>query len=40
MSRGDRFTSEGIHAAHKLTGATHAHAILKTCELVAALPSA
>jgi nicotinamidase-related amidase len=34
------FTKEMMHAAHKLNGPTYAHAILKTGELVAALPSA
>jgi hypothetical protein len=28
------------HAAHELTGPTYAHAIVKTGELIAALPSA
>jgi len=34
------FTKERMHAAHELTGPTYAHAILKTSELIAALPSA
>ena len=31
---------EMMHAAHELNGPTYAHAILRTCELVAALPKA
>jgi nicotinamidase-related amidase len=34
------FTKDRMHAAHELTGPTYAHAILKTSELMAALPSA
>lgn len=34
------FTQDRMHAAHELTGPTYAHAILKTSELIAALPSA
>jgi nicotinamidase-related amidase len=34
------FTKEMMHAAHELNGPTYAHAILKTSELIAALPSA
>jgi nicotinamidase-related amidase len=34
------FTKERMHAAHELTGPTYAHAILKTSELIAALPKA
>jgi hypothetical protein len=29
-----------MHAAHELNGPTYAHAILKTSELISALPSA
>ncbi|MCI0431076.1 MAG: cysteine hydrolase [Rhodospirillales bacterium] len=32
------FTKEMMHAAHELNGPTYAHAILKTSDLVAALP--
>jgi nicotinamidase-related amidase len=32
------FTKEMMHAAHELNGPTYAHAILKTSELIAALP--
>ena len=31
---------EMMHAVHELNGPTYAHAILRTCELVAALPKA
>jgi len=34
------FTKEMMHAAHELNGPTYAHAILRTSELIAALPSA
>jgi len=33
------FTKEMMHAAHELNGPTYAHAILKTSELIAALPA-
>ena len=33
------FSHEMMHAAHELNGPTFAHAILKTSELIAALPS-
>jgi nicotinamidase-related amidase len=32
------FTKEMMYAAHELNGPTYAHAILKTSELIAALP--
>jgi nicotinamidase-related amidase len=34
------YSKELMHAAHELNGPTYAHAILKTSELIAALPSA
>jgi nicotinamidase-related amidase len=34
------YSKEMMHAAHELNGPTYAHAILKTSELIAALPSA
>ena len=34
------FSREMMHAAHELNGPTYAHAILKTSELISALPSA
>ena len=34
------FTREMMHAAHELNGPTYAHAILRTGELIAALPAA
>lgn len=34
------FSIEMMHAAHELDGPTYAHAILKTSELIAVLPSA
>src|SRR6516162_2455607 len=34
------FSHEMMHAAHELNGPTYAHAILKTSELIAALPAA
>ena len=34
------FSHEAMHAAHAVNGPTYAHAIVKTSELIAALPSA
>ena len=34
------FSPEMMYAAHELNGPTYAHAILKTSELIAALPAA
>ena len=34
------YSKEMMHAAHELNGPSYAHAIVKTSEMIAALPSA